>query len=195
MASLKRLRTRAVGALPGRNPGRRTDEAYRRAVCSSASCTVSADTDTSSSRSTPSLFLVLISMFIVHGKLMDHQQARLAKSGIRQHHAPFAELPQFPPFLQQGIPPMRVGRLLALAAVVVALSACHHQVIQTGRTPGSTVVHKPWTSTWILGLVPAKPLDVTSACPSGVATIETQHSVANVIVTAFTGIVWVPIDI
>jgi hypothetical protein len=90
---------------------------------------------------------------------------------------------------------MRVGRLLAIGAVALTVSACHHQVIQTGRTPGPTVVHKPWTSTWVLGLVPAKPLDVSSQCPNGVATVETQRTFMNGLVALFTGIVWVPIDI
>jgi hypothetical protein len=90
---------------------------------------------------------------------------------------------------------MKAGRLLAVAAVALAASACHHQVIQTGRTPGPTVVHKPWTSTWFFGLVPAKPLDVSSQCPNGVATIETQRTFMNGLVGFFTGIVWAPIDV
>ena len=110
---------------------------------------------------------------------MDHQYGRLAKSAIRQHHAPFPELPQFPPFLQQGIPPMRVGRLLALAAVVVATSACYHQVIQTGRTPGTTVVDKPFAMSFIYGLVPVPDIDVSAQCRTGIATVVTEMSVVN----------------
>ena len=90
---------------------------------------------------------------------------------------------------------MKAGRVLAIAAVALAASACHHQVIQTGRTPGPTVVHKPWTSTWVLGLVPAKPIDVSSQCPNGVATVETQRTFMNGFVALFTGIVWVPVDV
>ena len=52
----------AAGALPGRNPGRRTELAYLRAVRSSSSCTVASGTEISSRRSTPSLFLVVIWM-------------------------------------------------------------------------------------------------------------------------------------
>jgi hypothetical protein len=51
--------------LAGPNPGSRTDDAYRRAVRSSASCTTVTGTDTSRRRSTPSFFFVLISICIV----------------------------------------------------------------------------------------------------------------------------------
>jgi hypothetical protein len=90
---------------------------------------------------------------------------------------------------------MKAGRLLTVAAVLMVTSACYHQVIQTGRTPGPTVVHKPWTSTWFFGIVPAKPIDVSSQCPNGVATVETQRTFANGLVSLFTGIVWDPIDV
>jgi hypothetical protein len=97
-------------------------------------------------------------------------------------------------FLHEG-PVMKAGRVVVLAAVALAATACHHQVIQTGRTPGPTVVHQPWTSTWIFGLVPAKPLDVTSQCPTGVATVETRRSFMNGLVGGLTLGIWTPIDI
>jgi hypothetical protein len=74
---------------------------------------------------------------------------------------------------------MRVGRALTLAAVCLVASACYHQIVQTGRTPGTTVVQKPWTATWLWGLVAAKPIDVSPQCTSGIATVETQLTVPN----------------
>jgi len=89
----------------------------------------------------------------------------------------------------------KVGRVLTLAAVCLAASGCYHQVIQTGRTPGSTVIHKPWVTTWIFGLVPAQPIDVSRECPNGVATVETQMSFLNGLVNWLIGIVWSPRDV
>jgi hypothetical protein len=90
---------------------------------------------------------------------------------------------------------MKAGRLLTLAAVCLLASACYHQVVQTGRTPGSTVVHKPWVPTWIFGLVPATPIDVTSQCPRGIATVETQMSFLNGLVGGLTFGIFTPHDV
>lgn len=90
---------------------------------------------------------------------------------------------------------MRVGRAMAMVAACVALSACYHQVVQTGKTPGSTVVSKPWTPTWIFGLVPATPIDVSQQCPSGIATVETQMTVPNALATFFTLGIYAPRDV
>jgi hypothetical protein len=72
------------------------------------------------------------------------------------------------------------------------VSACFHQIVQTGRAPGPTVIEKPWVSTWIFGLVAAQPIDVRQQCPSGVATVETQQSFANGLVGALTLGIWDP---
>ena len=74
---------------------------------------------------------------------------------------------------------MRVGRVLALAAVVVATSACYHQVIQTGKTPGPTVIDKPFAMSFIWGLVPVPDIDVSSQCRTGIATVVTEMSLVN----------------
>ncbi|HYC52219.1 MAG TPA: hypothetical protein VEB19_13985, partial [Gemmatimonadaceae bacterium] len=74
---------------------------------------------------------------------------------------------------------MKAGRLLALAVVGLVASGCYHQVVQTGRTPGPTVVHKPWTPIFLWGLVPPAPIDVSAQCPSGIATVETKMTVPN----------------
>ena len=90
---------------------------------------------------------------------------------------------------------MRVGRVLTLAAVCAFASGCFHQVVQTGRTPGATVVSKPWTPTFIFGLVPAPPIDVSKECPNGVATVETQMSFVNGLVSAITFGLYDPHDV
>jgi hypothetical protein len=90
---------------------------------------------------------------------------------------------------------MKVGRAITLAAICLVASACFHQVVQTGRTPGTTVVHKPWVSTWIFGLVAATPIDVSKECPNGIATVETQESFINGLVSIVTAIIWMPRDV
>lgn len=74
---------------------------------------------------------------------------------------------------------MRVGRLLALAAVVSTTSACYHQVVQTGRTPGTTVIDKPFAPAFLWGLVPPAPMDVSAQCRTGIATVVTEQSLVN----------------
>jgi hypothetical protein len=78
-----------------------------------------------------------------------------------------------------------------LSSAVVALglvttTACYHAVVETGRTAGTTVVQKPWTSTFIFGLVEAKEINVARECPNGVARVETQMSFVNGLATAIT---------
>jgi hypothetical protein len=76
--------------------------------------------------------------------------------------------------------------------VVLFTSACFHQVVQTGRPAGSTVVDKPWVSTWLWGLVAAQPIDVRQQCPSGTAMIESETSFVNGLVGALTLGIWTP---
>ena len=82
----------------------------------------------------------------------------------------------------------RVIGLLALTAT----TGCFHQVVQTGRTPGQTVIQKDWVSTWVFGIVPAQPIDTRVQCPSGVATVETQTSFVNGLLTVLTIGIWAP---
>jgi Bor protein len=84
---------------------------------------------------------------------------------------------------------------VASFTVIALLAGCYHQVVQTGRTPGPVVVTKPWTATWLWGLVPAEEINVTSQCPSGVATVETQQSFLNGLVGGLTLGIYTPRDV
>ena len=75
------------------------------------------------------------------------------------------------------------------------VSGCYHQIVQTGRTPGTTVIERPWTATWLWGLVPADQISVVSQCPSGVATVETQQSFANGLVGLLTLGIYTPQEV
>jgi len=75
----------------------------------------------------------------------------------------------------------------------VALStACFHQVVQTGRPAGTTTIDKPWVTTWLWGLVPAAEIDVRRECPSGLATVTTETSFPNGLVSALTLGIYTP---
>lgn len=82
-------------------------------------------------------------------------------------------------------------------AVVAALmlSGCFHQVVTTGRPAGATKVDKPWTSTWIFGLVEAQPIDVRQECASGVAIVESKASFMNGLVSMLTLGIWTPVHV
>ncbi len=87
---------------------------------------------------------------------------------------------------------MRVARAGVLCAVLLVSSACYRQVVQTGRTPAATVIDRPWTHTWLWGLVPASPIDVTSQCRSGIATVVTEQSFMNGLVGVLTLGIYTP---
>jgi len=90
---------------------------------------------------------------------------------------------------------MRTASKLLAVAVACLLSACFHQIVQTGRTPGTTVIEKPWTATWIFGLVPANEISTAAQCPNGVATVETQQSFLNGLVGGLTLGIYTPQEV
>jgi len=57
------------------------------------------------------------------------------------------------------------------------------------------VIHKPWVATWVFGLVPATPIDVSKECPNGIATVETQMSFPNGLVHLLVGVIYSPRDV
>lgn len=87
---------------------------------------------------------------------------------------------------------MRMRDIAASLVLVASSTACYHAVIETGRPAGTTVIQRPWTSTWIFGLVEAKPIETASSCPGGVAKVETQQSFANGLVGALTLGIYTP---
>jgi len=77
----------------------------------------------------------------------------------------------------------------------LVLTACYHQVVDTGLPAGSTKIDKPWTATWIFGLVPATPIDVRTQCPNGVAIVDTQMTFLNGLVGALTFGIYTPLSV
>ena len=90
---------------------------------------------------------------------------------------------------------MRIASRLSLVVSAVLLSGCFHQIVQTGRTPGTTVVERPWTATWLWGLIAADEISVVAQCPNGVATVETQQSFLNGLVGGLTLGIYTPQEV
>lgn len=74
---------------------------------------------------------------------------------------------------------MRTACKPAVALLALGFGACYRAVVDTGRAPSPTVVEKPWTSTFVYGLVPAAEIDTAVECPGGVARVETHQSFVN----------------
>jgi hypothetical protein len=79
--------------------------------------------------------------------------------------------------------------------LVLLASACFHQVVQTGRSPGSTVVDKPWQHSFVFGLVPPAEMTAQPTCTLGVAKVETERSFVNGLVGALTWNLYTPIHV
>ena len=90
---------------------------------------------------------------------------------------------------------MRTTTLGILVASLVTLAACYHATIETAATPSTVVIHEPFASSWIYGLVPPKTVSTESRCPNGVAKVETQHSFLNQLVGFLTLGIYTPIEI
>ena len=91
---------------------------------------------------------------------------------------------------------MRTSRALRTALIAAAAlinGACYHQVIETGRTPGTTIIDKPWQMSFVYGLVPPPAIDVGTQCPGGIARVETQHTFVNGLVAFVTAGIVTPI--
>jgi hypothetical protein len=81
------------------------------------------------------------------------------------------------------------------ALALLALSACYHVTVNTGLPEGSTTMHRPWTMTFVAGLIPAAEIDAAEKCKNGVARVETRMSVPNWAVAAITGSLISPWDV
>lgn len=81
---------------------------------------------------------------------------------------------------------MRRLASLAVLALAAASAGCYHAVIDTGLTPGTTVIDQPWAMSFVEGLVPPPVVMSASQCPSGVSRVVTEHSFLNAVVGAIT---------
>lgn len=88
-------------------------------------------------------------------------------------------------------------RAAALAAVAALLSsACYRVTVVTGASPTTTSVDKQWVNSFVYGLVPPQPIDVSKECTGGsVAKVVTQRSFLNGLVAGITWGIYTPIQV
>jgi len=84
-------------------------------------------------------------------------------------------------------------QIVTTAAVLCA--GCYHATVETGAAPSTEVIHQPFASSWIYGLVPPKTVEAESKCPNGVSKVETQHSFVNELVGILTLGIYTPMEI
>jgi hypothetical protein len=90
---------------------------------------------------------------------------------------------------------MRPRLAVALIGSLLLSAACYRATIDTGLTPSTQVIEKPWAAGWILGLVAPSPVETMSKCPSGVAKVETQLTFVNQLVAWITAYIYTPMSI
>lgn len=78
---------------------------------------------------------------------------------------------------------------------MVLSAACYHAIIETGRTAGETNVTRHFQPSFIYGLVPPPPLNVTGQCPGGISRVETQHTFVEGLVAVITAGIFTPMTL
>jgi len=91
---------------------------------------------------------------------------------------------------------MRVPRKqISIIVAAALLAGCYHAIIDTGRPSSTEVIDRPWSNSFIYGLVPPPVLETMAKCPNGVSKVETQHSFLNEVVSAVTFGIYTPMSI
>jgi hypothetical protein len=90
---------------------------------------------------------------------------------------------------------MKHARIVLALLLLVAIVGCYAASVDTGRTPSTQVIKKPWASCWIYGLVPPSTVETAAKCPSGVATVKTNISFVNGLVGILTLGIYTPMEI
>ena len=86
-------------------------------------------------------------------------------------------------------------RTIALVITVLFFSmGCYHAKISTGATPSSTTIDENWAQGWAWGLMGPE-LDTKSKCSRGVASVDTQVSFLNQVVSMLTFGIYAPMQL
>jgi hypothetical protein len=84
---------------------------------------------------------------------------------------------------------------LGLVLMLAIVAGCFHATVETGLTPGTETIEKPWAASFIYGLVPPSTVNAASTCRSGVARVETKQSFLNGLVHGLTFGIFTPMTI
>ena len=92
----------------------------------------------------------------------------------------------------------RYRTALAVAAALLSAACYRVTVVSTPAAVTSTTtptVSQPWTHSFVYGLVPPQPVNVSQQCPGGVQKVVTERSFLNGLVGALTWSIYTPIQI
>jgi hypothetical protein len=84
---------------------------------------------------------------------------------------------------------------VAIILLVASTAGCYRATVDTGRTPSGQTVRNDWAHSFVAGLVPPATVQTAQQCPAGVARVETQHSILNMLVTSLTFGLYSPMTI
>jgi hypothetical protein len=84
---------------------------------------------------------------------------------------------------------------VAIILLVATTAGCYRATVDTGRTPSGQTVRNDWAHSFVAGLVPPATVQTAQQCPAGVARVETQHSILNMLVTSLTFGLYSPMTI
>ena len=84
------------------------------------------------------------------------------------------------------------SKFLLAAASLVLLSGCYRVTVVTGAPPEAKTVDKPWALSFVYGLIPPPELDVRGTCQQGVASVVTERSFLNGLVSALSWSIFTP---
>jgi hypothetical protein len=92
---------------------------------------------------------------------------------------------------------MRI-KSLALAVASLALTGCYHVTVThnpggVSQAGAGAVVDKPFSHSFVYGLVPPPEISVKDQCPNGVSKVETEQSFVNGLVAVITWSLYTPI--
>jgi len=89
---------------------------------------------------------------------------------------------------------MRRNIPLLLAAAAL-LSGCYRVTVVTGAPPAPTAeIQRLWQHSFVYGIVPPPEIDASAQCPQGIATVVTERSFLNGLVSILTWSLYTPMQ-
>lgn len=82
-----------------------------------------------------------------------------------------------------------------LFALAVLLPGCYRVTVVTGAPPSPTAkIERLWQHSFVYGIVPAPEINTLEACPQGIASVVTERSFLNSVVSMLTWSLYTPLQ-
>jgi len=89
---------------------------------------------------------------------------------------------------------MRRNIPLLIAAGALLLAGCYRVTVVTGAPPAPTAeIDRPWQHSFVYGIVPPSEINTNEQCPQGIATVQTERSFLNGLVSILTWSLYTPL--